>query len=123
MLKDLVEEAKRRTIVVAIVVLIVVSIMSCLKVHHNVNSDALLVKINFIWYASELTCGSCVVLVQAARSQEFENLFRNEVKDNLVEMADMSHEELSTFVKFFYIDAVNHESLVKHSSALLQSSR
>jgi hypothetical protein len=61
--------------------------------------------------------------VQVARSQEFENLFRNEVKDNLVEMADMSHEELSTFVKFFYIDAVNHESLVKHSSALLQSSR
>jgi hypothetical protein len=61
--------------------------------------------------------------VQAARSQEFENLFRNEVKDNLVEMADMSLEELSTFVKFFYTDVVNRESLVKHSSALLQSNR
>jgi hypothetical protein len=47
-LKDLAEEAKRRTIVVAILVLIVASIMSCLKVHHNVNSNSPLVKINFI---------------------------------------------------------------------------
>jgi hypothetical protein len=47
-LKDLAEEAKRRTIVVAILVLNVASIMSCLKVHHNVNSNSPLVKINFI---------------------------------------------------------------------------
>ena len=65
--------------------------------------------------------GGVCFLVQAARSQEFENLFRVEVKDNLVEMADMSHEELSTFVKFFYTAAVDPELLVKHSSALLQA--
>lgn len=59
--------------------------------------------------------------VQAAKSQEFENLFRVEVKDNAVEMADMSHEELSTFVRFFYTASVAPKLVVKHSSALLQA--
>ncbi|KAG0630191.1 hypothetical protein M758_1G160900 [Ceratodon purpureus] len=59
--------------------------------------------------------------ILAAKSQEFENLFRVEVKDNLVEMADMSHEELSTFVKFFYTASVDPKLLVKHSPSLLQA--
>jgi hypothetical protein len=39
--------------------------LSSLKVRHNVNSDAPLLKKDSIWYVSltayELTCGSCVV--------------------------------------------------------------
>lgn len=60
-------------------------------------------------------------LVQAARSQEFENLFRVEVKDDVVLIADMTHEELSTFVQFFYTASVDSKLLVKHSSSLLQA--
>ncbi|XP_024392042.1 uncharacterized protein [Physcomitrium patens] len=59
--------------------------------------------------------------ILAARSQEFEKLFRAEIKDGIIEIADMSYEELSAFVRFFYTASIDSKLLVKHSSSLLQA--
>lgn len=58
---------------------------------------------------------------QAAKSTEFESLLRGNAKDNTLEMSDMSHEELSAFVSFFYTASVDADVLVKHTASLLRA--
>jgi pentatricopeptide repeat protein len=63
-----------------------------------------------------IICGYC----QAARSTEFEAMFRN-VESKIIEVAEMSLEELNAFVSFFYKATIDANVLLKHSPALLQA--
>lgn len=67
-----------------------------------------------IW--TSIICGYC----QAARSTEFEAMFRN-VESKIIEVAEMSLEELNAFVSFFYKATIDANVLLKHSPALLQA--
>ncbi|CAK9868616.1 unnamed protein product [Sphagnum jensenii] len=67
--------------------------------------------------------GSCIYAhkaVLAARSTEFEAMFRN-VESKIIEVAEMSLEELNAFVSFFYKATIDANVLLKHSPALLQA--